>query len=148
MKRIASSIAALLAATLVNAQIYEWKDAQGKPHYSDKPPVGAVRAQQIGESTAAPATSAEPQSTAERELDYRKRQKEAQEKAAQDKEKQVAAADKKEACDSARRLLETLESGERIAQRDDSGERYYLDDAQRQQEATRTRQIMQSACSP
>ena len=118
MKRFA--LVALLAATAVNAQVYQWKDDKGKTHYSDKPPVGAPVVQRPIESapTTSPPVSSSPQkTTADRELEFRKRQKDAQESAEKAKKEQTASADKKENCENARRLLEALESGERIALR-------------------------------
>ena len=80
MKRIAIAVAALLATTLANAQIYQWKDENGKTVISDKPPIGAARTSRKIEAEAPPAPSAAPQkTTADREMDFRKRQQEAQE---------------------------------------------------------------------
>lgn len=149
MKRFALAVAALFAAALANAQVYEWKDEKGKTHFSDKPPVGTPRTQQTLESSASPAASSSPQkTTADRELEFRKRQKESQDSAEKEKKEQAASVDKKESCESALRLLEALESGERIALRDDKGERYYMDDGQREQESAKVRQIIQSNCKP
>ena len=156
MKRIAfpialatvMPIAALLVALAANAQVYEWKDATGKTHYSDKPPSSAAPTRKLADPAPGAANAPAQSSAAERELDFRKRQKDAQDKAEKDRQQQVAAKEKSEACEVARRQLELLESGERIVQRDANGERAYLDDAQRQQEAARTRQMMQSACTP
>ena len=146
MKRFA--LVALLAAAAANAQVYEWKDEKGKTHYSDKPPIGAPRAPRTIDSQPAATVSSPQKTTADRELEFRKRQKDAQESAEKAKKEQTASADKKENCENARRLLETLESGERIALRDDKGERYYMDDSQRQQESARARQAIQSSCQP
>ena len=152
MRRIAFPtvfpIAALLVALVANAQVYEWKDDKGKTHYSDKPPSTAAPARKLADPAPGAASQPAQSSTADRELDYRKRQKDAQEKAEKDRQQQTAAKEKNDACEAARRQLELLDSGERIVQRDANGERFYLDDAQRQQETTRTRQMMQSACTP
>ena len=153
MKRIATTLAALFVVATAHAQIYQWKDASGKTVISDKPPAGQVK--QTKKIDSAPSTTssspdaapaAEPKSLADRDLEYRKRQKEAQDAAEKTRAEQKAAADKKEACDGARRALQTLESGERIALRDDKGERYYLEEAQREQEITRLRQNVQASC--
>lgn len=141
-------IAALLVALAAHAQVYEWKDEKGKTHYSDKPPSAAVSARKLGDSSPVTTNTTPPATAADRELDYRKRQKDAQDKAEKERHQQAAANEKKDACEAARRQLELLESGERIMQRDASGERYYLDDTQRQQEAARTRQLIQSSCAP
>ena len=148
MKPFAFAVVALLAATAVSAQVYEWKDAQGKTHYSDKPPVGTAQVQKIAApESSAPSNSAE-KTTADRELEFRKRQKDAQESAEKAKKDQAASTDQKDNCEKARRALEVLESGERIALRDGQGERYYLDDAQRQQETAKARQLIQANCKP
>jgi hypothetical protein len=146
MKRVVVAVAVLLAASAVNAQIYQWKDENGKTVISDKPPIGKVRQTKKIE-TEAPAPSAAPQkTTADLEMDFRKRQQESQDKADKAQKEQKAAADKKENCERARRYLQTLESGERLAMRDDKGERYFMEDAQREQETAKARQAVQSAC--
>jgi len=148
MKPFAFAVVALLAATAASAQVYEWKDDKGKTHYSDKPPVGTSRVNKISESESSAPSSSAQKTTADRELEFRKRQKEAQESAEKATKEQAANADRKEACANARRALEVLESGERIALRNDQGERYYLDESQRQQEAAKARQVMQASCKP
>ncbi|MFT3850130.1 MAG: DUF4124 domain-containing protein [Propionivibrio sp.] len=147
MRRLALALAAFSVAIAANAQIYQWKDESGKTVISDKPPVGSVTATKRIDSASAPSAIPAQKSAADRELEMRKRQKEAQdasEKAAKD---QTVAADKAKNCESARRNLQALESGERIALRDDKGERYFMDDSQREQEITNTRQMLQSNCS-
>lgn len=148
MKPFALAVIALLVATAAGAQVYEWKDAQGKTHYSDKPPVGtsAVKKSAAPESSA-PSSSAQ-KTTADRELEFRKRQKEAQENADKTNKEQASRANLKESCDNAHRMLALLGSGERIALRDGQGERYYMDDAQRQQETDKARQFIQANCKP
>lgn len=146
MKRFAVTVAVLLATTVVHAQIYQWKDENGKTVISDKPPSGNVRSARKIDAEA-PATNAAPQkSMADREMDFRKRQQETQEKTAQAQKEQQAAAEKKDNCEKVRRYLASLESGERIALRDDRGERYFMEDAQRQQEIAKTRQTAQESC--
>lgn len=146
MKRLSLAVAAMLVTAAVNAQIYQWKDETGKTIISDKPPVGAARTARKIEAEAPAATAAAPKTTADREMDFRKRQKDAQESADKAQKEQAAAAEKKENCDKARRYLLSLESGERVALRDDKGERYYMEDAQRQQEIGKARQAMQASC--
>lgn len=146
MKRIALIVAALLSASAVHAQVFEWKDESGKTHYSDMPPPGNVRELRKIES-APPATGNPTQKTAaDLELEFRKNQKESQEKAEKASKQQAAASERNENCDNLRRQLQLLESGERIALRDDKGERYFMDDAQRAQETAKARQTIQSVC--
>ena len=96
MKPFAFAVVALLAATAVSAQVYEWKDAQGKTHYSDKTPVGTAQVQKIAApESSAPSNSAQ-KTTADRELEFRKRQKDAQESAEKAKKDQAASTDQKD----------------------------------------------------
>ncbi len=146
MKRFALTVAALLAATAVNAQIYQWKDENGKTIISDKPPVGFARQPRKIEADPSVASSSPQKTAADRELEFRKRQKESQENTEKANKEQSASAEKKENCESIRRHLQALESGERIGMRDDKGERYFMEDAQREQEIAKVRQTMQTNC--
>ena len=146
MKRIALALTLLLAATVVNAQIYQWKDENGKTVISDKPPIGKVSQQRKIESEAPATTTATSKTAADRELEFRKRQKEAKEGAEKSSKEQSAISDQKENCASARQHLQALESGERIAMRDEKGERYFMEDAPRQQEIVKTRKTIESSC--
>ena len=146
MKKFALTVAVLLATTAVNAEIYQWKDASGKTIISDKPPIGNVQRQKTFASDSPASNAAAPKTTADKDLEFRKRQKESQENAEKAQKEQAAAAANKENCDNARSYLKTLESGERISTADDKGERSYMEDAKRSQEITKTRQFMQSNC--
>ena len=147
MKHFALTLAVLLASTTAaNAEIYQWKDANGKTVISDKPPTGNTQPQKTFASDSPTSNAAAPKTTADKELDFRKRQKEAQENADKANKEQAAAAANKESCDNARRYLKTMESGERVSMTDDKGERYYLDDAQRSQEIAKARQNIQANC--
>jgi Domain of unknown function (DUF4124) len=138
----------LLASSLANAQIYQWKDANGKKIISDKPPIGKVSDQQNIEVKTPSSTAGDsPQKTvANREMDFRKRQQESQEKSDKIRKEESAVIEKKEGCERTRRNLELLESGERIAIRDEKGERSFMDDTLREREITKARQTLQSSC--
>jgi hypothetical protein len=146
MKRFALAVAALLATNVAIAQIYQWKDANGKTVFSDLPPPGNANEQRKISSEAPAATAPTQKTTADRELEFRKRRQESEETAEKARKEQEAANSKKETCESARRQLQALESGERIALRDDKGERYFLDDEQREREVAKARQAIQSSC--
>lgn len=148
MKRIAFTLAvtALFAATGVNAQVYQWKDENGKTFYSDKPPIGTPGQQQKILTPSPDGGSATQKSVADRDLEFRKRQKESQESAEKANKEKTASAEKQQFCDNTRRRLQALESGERIILLDDKGERYYMEDAQREQEIAKVRQDMSANC--
>lgn len=142
-----AAISLLFAATSALAQIYTWKDENGRTVMSDKPPVGKVQQKRVVKTppvseSAAPA----PKSLAEKEMEFRKEQQERQEKAKKSEEDQAQAAKRKENCDGARRNLQLYQSGERIARRNDSGEREFLDDDQRAAETARAQKAVSEWC--
>ncbi len=157
-------------ATPSEAQ-WAWKDGNGRVVYSDRPPPADVKPANIvrqpskrvvpapasgpvddaakqsddksSETKAAPNA---PKTTAEREMEFRKRQ---QERADSDKkaaEEQTKSATKTAECERARGYMKSLEDGVRITKTDASGNREYLDDAARAVEVERTRKIIQSTC--
>lgn len=149
-----TSTAALVSA---HAQTYQWKDNNGRTVISDSPPPGTAKTKRaIGEAPAAtgfvetPAPSEKkaeaPQTTAEKDLEFKKRQQEAREKA-EKAEKELAAAREKQAnCENARRNLAALESNQPIASLDEKGERQAMDINQRNQEMERARRFMAESC--
>jgi hypothetical protein len=137
-------LTALCLALPASAQIYQWKDQSGKTVISDKPPASGGPAQKL--DTSGPAEGAKQPTLAEREMEFRKRRKEAQENAEKTQKEEAATAEKNQNCQVARRQLQALERGERIALRDEKGERYFMSDAQRAQETERTRHFVESEC--
>lgn len=148
----------LTVAAGASAQLYRWVDQDGKVRYSDTPPVG-VKATTLkpppGSYAPAPAPGGDaaakdakkgPQTPAEQEADYRKRQMEAQK--AREKEDQAGrdAQTKLDNCARAQQALAALESGQRISRTSANGERYYIDDDQRVAEIARERQSVSSWC--
>ncbi|HVG03374.1 MAG TPA: DUF4124 domain-containing protein, partial [Burkholderiaceae bacterium] len=87
-----------------------------------------------------------PKTTAEREMEFRKRQQERADSEKKAAEEQAKNAAKTAECDRARGYMKSLEDGMRITKTDASGNREFLDDAQRAAEKDRTRKIIQSAC--
>jgi Domain of unknown function (DUF4124) len=120
-----------------SADIYQWKDAEGKTQYSDQPPSdrparlikAGVSSQTVAENsdikTDEKAAKKEPKSLAEKDQESRKRKIDAEKI-----EKEAAAKDseKKASCTQARDQMKTLEEGGRIYKRDEKGEKNYLDD--------------------
>jgi hypothetical protein len=142
-------VAALCLALPASAQIYQWKDPSGKTIMSDKPPPGQTPAQKIPVQKQPSPTQAAPgqPSWAERDLEFRKRQKEAAENAEKAEKEAAATAQKEENCQRARRQLQALETGELITLRDDKGERRSIDDAQREQEKAKMRSFIETQCN-
>lgn len=147
MKRSALLLLGLLASLAAQAQIYQYKDAAGKTVYSDQPPVGGVsKARTLAGETPAGNSSAAPKTTADRELDFKKRQQEQKEAADKSQKEAANAATRKEDCAKAQRQLQVFESGERVTSRDEKGERYFLDDDQRAAELARIRKYVAESC--
>lgn len=139
-----------LIAAPAFGQINKWIDEQGQVHYSDQPPPPALRKQseQLDiKNRPAGAPSAQPKSTAEKELDFRKRQAEAtQDQAKKDKEAADAKA-KQENCDKARSNLRSLQDGGKSYSVNAQGERVYLDDKGREEAIRDAQKEIDNWCS-
>jgi len=148
-------LALLIPCAVWAGQVFEWKDASGKPHFSDQPPIG-VDAKPIGIKTNPPKPSGPPagagaqsngaKTWTEKNDDFAKRKAEEQDAEAKAREEDAQNKRKQEACDSAKAQLKLLESGRRVQRMDEKGERVVLDDAAREQEMARIRENMKQAC--
>jgi len=165
----------LLGAAAPSAAQWAWKDDNGRVVYSDRPPPASVKSDRIvrqpanaqvvipargadapaaapdAKPAAAPdakpaAAPAAPKTTAELEMEYRKRQQERADAEKKAREEETRAAAKAADCERAKGYLRALEDGVRIERTDASGNREYLDDAQRAAEVERTRRMMQQTC--
>ena len=157
-------IFALVAASTVAsqaalAQTYQWKDSSGRTIISDTPPPASARGAKalgtapppsIGETKPAGdapgAANAAPKTTAEKEMEFRKRQQEAREKADKDAKEAAQAAQNRENCERARTHLQALESGRRMILPDGKGGETFLEDAQRGDEIARTQKTIAETC--
>ena len=166
MNRILLLLLAGAFAGAVLAQQYKWLDKDGKVRYGDVPPPG-VKATPMrappGPASAPPAAKGAtgkdkdkdkdkqarkgPLTPAEQEKAFRERQEEEKKAAEKAAQEQQQASAKRENCERAKEALRAIESGQRIGRVNEKGERYFLDDAQRAQEAERARQSAQQACS-
>jgi len=149
-----ASTAAVISA---HAETYQWKDASGRTVVSDTPPPGSAKVErmlggapqgvtQVQESEKTSEKPAAPQTTAEKDMAFKKRQQEAKEKAEQAAKEQAAARDKQENCERARRNVAALEANQPVATFDEKGERQLLNAEQRQQEIERARRFMSESC--
>ncbi|MCL2345241.1 MAG: DUF4124 domain-containing protein [Desulfobulbus sp.] len=148
-------IVPIFALGIAHADIYQWKDASGHTVVSDTPPAGSAgkevkvigKQQPVvkGEATGEKPAEA-PKSLAEKDLEFKKRQQEARDKADKEAKEQKAEADRKENCERAKRNLAAIESGYRVAEFDDKGERKVFDEEQRKQEGDRYREFIAQSC--
>ncbi|MFO1339504.1 MAG: DUF4124 domain-containing protein [Burkholderiaceae bacterium] len=158
------AMALALGSTAVLAgSIWKWRDKDGRVQVSDRPPPVDVPDKDIlqrptGARAPMPAPAATAASDAGGDVVVRgdpaleaKRTKAEAEKAAAEKAKKDADKAKRdharlETCQRARNQLAALEGGQRMARVNDKGEREVLDDAGREAEIARTREIANSSC--
>jgi hypothetical protein len=148
--RFATIVLSLVLPITAYAQVYMWKDANGKPHYSDQPPadrsVGAQRLRPtVGHSDDVEAVTA---TAKEKKEAAAKQAKEANEKAADAEQERAADQQRQENCAHARQNLAGIESGQIRFRMGSSGEREALDGDVRESELARARQAVDSNCSP
>lgn len=140
---------ALTATWAFSAEVYTWRDAGGKIHYSDSPPPGVEAKKMRGgtsEDTQPPAQAAPRRSLADQEMEFRKRKTEAEAAQAKaDKEKSEAEESKRN-CEQSRNQLQALESGQRMSRYNAQGETVVMDDDTRVQEIEKARKAVQSWC--
>jgi len=138
-----------------HAQTYQWKDANGRTVISDTPPPGSAKTTARALGLPTPNVQTEkpaekpaegPKSSAEKDMDFKKRQQDAKEKSEKDAKEQSAAKEKQESCERARRNLAALESNQAMATFDEKGERKLMDSSQREQEMERARRFMAESC--
>lgn len=142
---ILTTLLSLAFALPAQAQVYKWKDAQGRTVISDAPQPGAGK-QAPALQTPAPGTGNGDKSWAEKDLEFKKRQQEKRDATEKSGKETAAAEQKKQNCERAKQQQAVLESGERLAVRNAQGEREFLDDSQRQQEIERGRKTVQEWC--
>ncbi len=137
------------------AQVYQWKDENGRTVVSDTPPPGKYKAQRhqgAATSTVAPASAsapaAAPKTGADKEMDFKKRQQETKEKEEKEAKEKAEAETRKRNCAQAQQALRTLESNERIASINEKGERVLYDEQRRKAEAEQARQAAAEWCKP
>lgn len=147
-------LASTAASLTAHAQTYQWKDGSGRTIISDTPPPGSIKDRRsIGDRR--PAVVSEkieekpveaPKTTAEKDLEFKKRQQEAREKAEMQAKEQAAEKQKRESCENAKRNLAVFQTDQAVSTFDESGQRKMMDPAQRSQEIERARQFIAESC--
>jgi hypothetical protein len=131
MRRLILPFLILLLPLLAHAEIVKWVDDKGEVHYSDQPPATAKTPKTLNIKNQPGASAPAQKSLADQELEFRKRQMEAEDaakKAAEDKKQAEIA---QQNCASARANLKMLQDGVRMTKYNEKGERVFLDDADR-----------------
>lgn len=148
MRTIVVLVLALMGAVASAAEVYTWRDADGKVHYSDTPPSGVDAKKMRGGASVdnVPPQSSPQRRLADQELEFRKRKSEAEAKQAKAEKDKAEAEESKRNCEQARSQLQALESGRRMSQLNAQGETIVMDDETRAQETERARKAVQSWC--
>ncbi|MGB8339100.1 MAG: DUF4124 domain-containing protein [Burkholderiales bacterium] len=134
---IAQTFIFIALPVAVSADIFQWKDDDGKTQYSDQPP--SDRPARLVKTGVTAPTVAEKSETASEEKTEKKGPKSLEEKAQESRKRKIETekaereavgktAEKKASCTQARDQMKTLEEGGRIYKRDEKGEKNYLDD--------------------
>ncbi|MDP3872796.1 MAG: DUF4124 domain-containing protein [Pseudomonadota bacterium] len=140
------TLIALACLPLVaTAQVYQYKDANGNPVFSDSPPPGAKAIRK--DIKVAPRAADAPNTDLQEKMQGFQQRREAaateEAKATKDKaEKEKADAN----CTRARNKLAALQSGQRIVRYNAQGEREFIDDATRATETTDAQQSVSEWC--
>lgn len=141
-----ATLALTAVSGLSQAEIYKWKDKDGKVRYSDTPPPSNVKQEAIagkkksvaptGKEPLAPAAAvptaatpknSEPPANPE-DLAAEQRRNNAEVEKNNKLEKEAEAKRKAENCSAAKANMETYTQGGRVYKMNEKGEREYLDD--------------------
>lgn len=147
--RAVALITLLLLPLGAAAQVYTWKDASGKIHYSDQPPPDQgtkSRVLPVDSTDAADPTALKAE--AARRLDMNKEAKDKKEAAAKAAKERAEDAQRAQDCERARLSIQGLESGQIRYRMGAGGEREAMDDSARQAEIANARRAMEAACGP
>lgn len=145
LRRLAPLVFAL-CSMVASAQLYSWKDANGKIHYSDEPPPDNAKTRKVSPPAAGTGDPNAYRALAEKEAVARKKQKEGSEAADKAAKEQAATEERRAECERARGNLSSLESGQTRFTVGSNGERIGLDGDVREAELARARKAVESLC--
>jgi hypothetical protein len=134
--RIAVAVALLGASHAAGsfAALYKWTDAQGRVVYSDQPPAGNVKSEQL-RAAPPPANPNAAKELAQRQAEFQKRQDDAAKAAEKAGKERASAAETTEACAQMRGQLKQLTASQiNIIRYNDRGEREVMDEDARARE--------------
>jgi len=146
----AIALIVLLLPLAAVAQVYTWKDANGKIHYSDQPPPDQgtrSRVVNVDNSDTADVPAAQ-KAAADRRLEANKDAKEKKEAAEKAAKQRAEDEQRQKECERARLSVQGLESGQIRYRMGANGEREALEDSAREAEIANARRVMDAACNP
>jgi type IV secretory pathway VirB10-like protein len=128
----------LLALPLLShAEIYKWKDKDGKVRYSDTPPPSNIKqeahrgkksVQGMNKEPLAAVAAPAKEAVSKEDEAAKQRQRNAEAEKRNKQEKEAEAKRKAENCSAAKANLETYTQGGRVYKMNEKGEREYMDD--------------------
>jgi Domain of unknown function (DUF4124) len=140
-------LAPLMAGTMAAAQnLYKWVDENDRVTYSDQPPLGKVKSQEVVRILGSTNTGAVRQ-IADQDMQFKKRQDDATKKQAETTKKEQLEAVRLDACNRARGELRALRDNVPIARMTEGGEKVVLDDGAREAEGKRLETFVEESCA-
>ena len=146
MKSILFLAGALACSTAAFGQLYKSIDKDGRVTYSDQPPVGKVKSQEVVRIVG-PANAGAARQMADQDTQFKKRQDEAAKKQAETAKKEQFEAIKQDACARARGELRALRENVPISRMNERGEPVVLDAGAREVEGKRLETFIEESCA-
>ncbi len=140
-------LAPILAGPTALAQnLYKWVDDNGRVTYSDQPPVGKVKSQEVVRIIG-PSNSNAARQINDQDAQFKKRQDDAAKKQAETTKKEQNESSRQDACTRARGELRALRENIPLSKMGENGERILLDDNARESEGKRLEAFLEEHCT-
>ncbi|MEP7084043.1 MAG: DUF4124 domain-containing protein [Betaproteobacteria bacterium] len=140
-------MAPMLAGAAAHAQsLYKWVDENGRVTYSDQPPLGKVKTQEVVRITG-PATNNATRQMIDQDAQFKKRQDDTAKKQAETTKKEQFESARNESCGRARGELRALRENIPLSKMGENGERILLDDSARESEGKRLETYLEENCT-
>jgi hypothetical protein len=142
----------LLAPLAQAVEMYKWIDAKGNPQYSNLPPPAGVKFEKVDIEPAQavsvpPAAAKSPdKSSAETDLEFRRRQQAAEKEQKEEERKAAEAKAKQDNCAAAQGRVKMLTDGGRLLKPTTTGEREYMGDEEIAAELAKAQQNADELC--
>ena len=147
--RLAAVLALLVLPLAAIAQVYTWRDANGKIHYSDQPPADrGAQSRRLAPSADSDDVAAAPKAASDRRAESDKQAADAKAKQAEADRNRIEDAQRQEACERSRTNLYGIQSGQIRFRMTPSGEREALDGSVRDAELAEAQRAVDINCAP
>lgn len=136
----------LVGTTAFAQNMYKWVDENGRVTYSDQPPVGKVKTQEVVRIIG-PATNNATRQMIDQDTQFKKRQDDAAKKQADNTKKEQLESSRQDSCARARGELRALRENIPLSKLGENGERILLDDNARESEGKRLETYLEENCT-